>query len=87
MTSIYQPDLMEVLDVRQQTADVKSVRVRFRDEARSQDFHFRVGQFGMFSLFGYGESTFNICSSSTWKGFLEFCFGGGQKNLCRFKGR
>jgi NAD(P)H-flavin reductase len=74
MTSIYQPDLMEVLDVRQQTADVKSVRVRFRDEARSQDFHFRVGQFGMFSLFGYGESTFNICSSSNWKDFIEFCF-------------
>jgi NAD(P)H-flavin reductase len=74
MTSIYQPDLMEVLDVRQQTAEVKSVRVRFRDEARSQDFHFRVGQFGMFSLFGYGESTFNICSSSNWKDFIEFCF-------------
>jgi NAD(P)H-flavin reductase len=74
MRSIYQPDLMEVLDVRQQTADVKSVRVRFRDEARSQNFHFRVGQFGMFSLFGYGESTFNICSSSNWKDFIEFCF-------------
>jgi NAD(P)H-flavin reductase len=74
MTNIYQPDLMEVLDVQQQTADVKSVRVRFRDEARSDDFHFRVGQFGMFSLFGYGESTFNICSSSNWKDFIEFCF-------------
>lgn len=74
MTNIYQPDLMEVLDVQQQTADVKSVRVRFRDEARGADFHFRVGQFGMFSLFGYGESTFNICSSSNWKDFIEFCF-------------
>lgn len=74
MTNIYQPDLMEVLEVRQQTADVKSVRVRFRDEARGRDFHFRVGQFGMFSLFGYGESTFNICSSSNWKDFIEFCF-------------
>ena len=74
MTSIYQPDLMEVLDVRQETADVKSVRVRFRDEARSQNCYFRVGQFGMFSLFGYGESTFNICSSSNWKDFIEFCF-------------
>lgn len=74
MTNIYQPDLMEVLDVQQQTADVKSVRVRFRDESRGADFHFRVGQFGMFSLFGYGESTFNICSSSNWKDFIEFCF-------------
>jgi NAD(P)H-flavin reductase len=74
MTNIYQPDLMEVLEVRQQTADVKSVRLRFRDEGRGRDFHFRVGQFGMFSLFGYGESTFNICSSSNWKDFIEFCF-------------
>jgi sulfhydrogenase subunit gamma (sulfur reductase) len=74
MTNIYQPDLMEVLDVQQQTADVKSVRVRFRDETRGDDFHFRVGQFGMFSLFGYGESTFNICSSSNWRDFIEFCF-------------
>ena len=74
MSSIYQPELMEVLEVRQQTADVKSVRIRFRDEARARDFNFRVGQFGMFSLFGYGESTFNICSSSTWKDFIEFCF-------------
>ena len=72
--NIYQPDLMEVIQVRQQTSDVKSVRIRFIDDALAENFTFRVGQFGMFSLFGLGESTFNICSSSTWKGFLEFCF-------------
>lgn len=72
--NIYQPDLMEVVQVRQQTRDVKSVRVRFVNESLAERFAFRVGQFGMFSLFGLGESTFNICSSSTWKGFLEFCF-------------
>lgn len=74
MTNLYQPDLMEVLEVRQHTADVKSVRVRFRDEARAKNFNFRVGQFGMFSVLGVGESTFNICSSSNWKDFIEFCF-------------
>ncbi len=72
--NIYQPDLMEVLQVRQQTADVKSVRVRFRDEARAREFSFRVGQFGIFSAFGAGESTFNLCSSSNWRDFVEFCF-------------
>jgi sulfhydrogenase subunit gamma (sulfur reductase) len=72
--NIYQPDLMEVVQVRQQTNDVKSVRIRFVDDALAENFTFRVGQFGMFSLFGLGEATFNICSSSTWKGFLEFCF-------------
>lgn len=74
MSNIYQPDLMEVLEVRQQTADVKAVKIRFKDEAKAKDFEFRVGQFGIFSAFGYGESTFNICSSSNWKDYIEFCF-------------
>jgi sulfhydrogenase subunit gamma (sulfur reductase) len=73
-TNIYQPDLMEVVQVRRQTADVKSVRIRFRDEQRAREFSFRVGQFGIFSVFGSGESTFNICSSSDWTDFIEFCF-------------
>ncbi|MGA2255367.1 MAG: FAD/NAD(P)-binding protein [Thermoguttaceae bacterium] len=72
--NIYQPDLMEVVQVRQQTADVKSVRIRFRDEMRARDFSFRVGQFGIFSAFGAGESPFNLCSSSNWQDFIEFCF-------------
>ena len=74
MSNIYQPDLMEVVEVRQQTADVKSVRIRFRDEEKARRFSFRVGQFGIFSAFGYGESVFNICSSSNWKEGIEFCF-------------
>jgi sulfhydrogenase subunit gamma (sulfur reductase) len=72
--NIYQPDLMEVMEVRRQTPDVKSVKIRFKDASRADKFGFRVGQFGIFSAFGYGESTFNICSSSNWKEFLEFCF-------------
>jgi NAD(P)H-flavin reductase len=72
--NIYKPDLMEVIQVQRQTPDVKSVRIRFRDAARAKEFTFRVGQFGIFSAFGYGESTFNICSSSNWRDYLEFCF-------------
>jgi len=72
--NIYQPDLMEVIQVRQQTADVKAVRIAFRDEERARAFSFRVGQFGIFSVFGAGESTFNICSSSNTKDYIEFCF-------------
>ncbi|MFB3825863.1 MAG: FAD/NAD(P)-binding protein [Bryobacteraceae bacterium] len=72
--NLYKPDLMEVIQVERQTPDVKSVRVRFRDPARAERFTFRVGQFGIFSAFGYGESVFNICSSSTWKDYIEFCF-------------
>ena len=74
MRNIYQPDLMQVIETRQQTPDVKSVKVKFLDGARANEFSFRVGQFGIFSVFGYGEATFNICSSSNWKDYLEFCF-------------
>jgi NAD(P)H-flavin reductase len=74
MQNIYKPDLMEVAAVRRHTSDVKSVKVRFRDPERAAQFTFRVGQFGIFSAFGYGESVFNICSSSTWNDGLEFCF-------------
>ena len=74
MDNIYQPDLMEVIQTRQHTTDVKSVKLRFREPERAKNFNFHVGQFGMFSAFGYGESTFNICSSSTWKDHIEFCF-------------
>jgi sulfhydrogenase subunit gamma (sulfur reductase) len=73
-SNVYQPDLMEVINVRQHTADVKSVRIAFRDPKRAEAFSFRVGQFGIYSLFGAGESTFNICSSSDTKDYLEFCF-------------
>jgi NAD(P)H-flavin reductase len=73
-SNVYQPDLMEVLDVRQHTADVKSLRIAFRDPKRADEFSFRVGQFGIYSVFGAGESTFNICSSSDTKDYLEFCF-------------
>ncbi len=74
MQNPYKPDLMEVIGVRQHTADVKSVRLRFKDAERAREFDFRVGQFGIFSAFGWGESTFNICSSSTWHDHIEFCF-------------
>ena len=74
MENIYKPDLMESIGIKQQTVDVKSVKVRFKDPARAKAFSFRVGQFGIFSVFGAGESTFNLCSSSTWKDRIEFCF-------------
>jgi sulfhydrogenase subunit gamma (sulfur reductase) len=72
--NLYLPELTEVLAVRQETSDVKSVQVRFLDEQRQKDFRFRVGQFGIWSRFGSGESTFNLCGSSTWTDRLEFCF-------------
>ena len=73
--NIYKPDVMEIIETTQHTADVKSVKIRFRDEQRRLAFAFNVGQFGLYSVFGYGEATFNICcSSSSAKEYIEFCF-------------
>jgi NAD(P)H-flavin reductase len=74
MENIYKPDLMEIVGIRQETPDVKSARARFLDPGAAARFSFEVGQFGIFSAFGYGESTFNICSSSNWRDRIEFCF-------------
>jgi len=72
--NIYKPELMEVLEVTRHTVDVKSVKIRFQDAEQQKKFSFQVGQFGLYSVFGVGEATFNICSSSNWKEFIEFCF-------------
>jgi NAD(P)H-flavin reductase len=74
MDNVYMPELMEVTAIYQQTRDVKAVSARFLDGETARAFSFRVGQFGLFSVFGYGEATFNICSSSNWKDHIEFCF-------------
>ncbi len=74
MQNIYKPDLMKILEIRRHTPDVKSAKLSFVDEGRARDFSFRVGQFGLFSAFSYGESTFNVCSSSNWKDYIEICF-------------
>ncbi len=74
MQNLYKPELMEIIGIERHTADVKSMRVRFRDPEAAERFSFRVGQFGVFSVFGAGESTFNICSSSNWRDHIEFCF-------------
>ncbi len=73
MENIYKPDPMEVIEVVRETSDVKRVRIRFRDPEKAKDFKFNVGQFGLYSVFGVGESTFNICCSNS-RDYIEFCF-------------
>jgi len=40
----------------------------------ARNFSFRTGQFGLYSAFGEGESTFCIASSPTRKGYIECTF-------------
>jgi NAD(P)H-flavin reductase len=72
--NIYLPYLTTVTEVIDETPDVRTLRLVFQDEAVRDSFSFRAGQFGEYSAFGAGESTFCIASSPTRKGYIECCF-------------
>ena len=67
----YTPDLMRIESITQETPDVKTFRLTFRDPDKNERFTFQPGQFGLYSVFGAGEATFCIASSPTRKGYIE----------------
>lgn len=64
------PSKAIVADIRQETPDVKTLRVVAADGGEL--FAYQPGQCAMVSLFPVGEALFSITSSPTRKGFLEF---------------
>jgi NAD(P)H-flavin reductase len=72
--NIYLPHLMRVAKITQEAPGVKTFRLEFVDAAAAEAFEFRTGQFGLYSAFGEGESTFCIASSPTRKGYIECTF-------------
>lgn len=72
--TIYQPDLATVTAMVDETSDTRTLRLEFQDEARRERFSFHAGQFGEYSAFGAGESTFCIASPPTRTGFIECTF-------------
>jgi NAD(P)H-flavin reductase len=69
--NIYQPYLMRIEAITEETPDVRTYRLAFQDSKVADDFHFAAGQFGEYSVFGEGESTFCIASAPTRKGYIE----------------
>ena len=67
----YIPYKMVVESVTQETPDVNTLKLTFDDEQQGSQFTFKAGQFGLYSIFGYGEATFCIASSPTRKGYIE----------------
>ena len=72
--NLYQPYLMKVAEVRDETIDTRTFKLTFQDPKVAEEFDFLAGQFGEYSLFGEGESTFCIASSPTRKGYIECSF-------------
>lgn len=68
----YLPDMATIVEVIQETHNIKTFRVVLNNERRMKDFTFRPGQVGQLSVFGVGESTFVINSTPTRMDYLQF---------------
>lgn len=68
----YLPDMATVVEVIEETSNIKTFRVVLNDEQRMKEFSFEPGQVGQLSVFGAGESTFVINSSPTRMDYLQF---------------
>ncbi|OLS33256.1 MAG: Sulfhydrogenase 2 subunit gamma [Candidatus Heimdallarchaeota archaeon AB_125] len=70
----YQPLLAKVVKITNEVDGaraIKTYKLVFQDEETKINFSFIPGQFVMVSVFGKGESTFAISSSSTQKDYIE----------------
>jgi sulfhydrogenase subunit gamma (sulfur reductase) len=72
--NIYTPYLMEIEHIVEETPDVRTFRLKFKSTEDAEKFSFKAGQFGEYSVFGEGESTFCVASSPTRKGYIECTF-------------
>lgn len=72
--NIYRPYLMKVDRITEEAPGVKTFKLLFVNEDEGKRFSFKAGQFGEYSVFGEGESTFCIASSPTRSGYIECTF-------------
>jgi len=71
MEQLLVPSLCTIEKIIQETADIRTYRLKFKDENLMSKFQWLPGQFVEFSLLGYGECTFCISSSVTRKGTFD----------------
>lgn len=74
MDNIYKPELVEIKDIIDETPDIKTFRLQFKNPELQNSFSFKAGQFAEYSVFGEGECTFCIASSPTRPDYLECSF-------------
>ena len=65
---------MRIEKVTDEAPGVKSFRLKFSEDGDREQFKFKAGQFGEYSVFGEGESTFCIASSPTRTEYIECTF-------------
>jgi NAD(P)H-flavin reductase len=72
--NLYQPNLVRIDEIVDETPDTRTLRLAFRDPGIAEAFDFKAGQFGEYSVFGAGECTFCIASPPTRRGAIECTF-------------
>jgi sulfhydrogenase subunit gamma (sulfur reductase) len=72
--NLYQPHLVRIEQIVEETIDTRTLKLAFEDAAVAEQFDFRAGQFGEYSVFGAGECTFCIASPPTRRGYIEASF-------------
>ena len=68
----YLPMLATVVEIIQETRNIRTLRVVLDDAEAMENFTFEPGQVGQVSVFGAGEATFVINSPPSEKSFLQF---------------
>ncbi|MBI5327695.1 MAG: FAD/NAD(P)-binding protein [Deltaproteobacteria bacterium] len=79
MNNIYLPYLATIEDIYEEAPDVRTFKLVFKDPKVRDGFDFKTGQFGLYSAFGAGESTFCIASSPMRKGYIQCTFRKGGR--------
>ena len=72
--NLYMPYLMRIEKIIYEAPGVKTFMLKFINEEDEKGFKFKAGQFGEYSVYGVGESTFCIASSPTRNGYIECTF-------------
>jgi sulfhydrogenase subunit gamma (sulfur reductase) len=67
----YSPQRMRVEAITDESPGTKTFRLVFTDPDEAAAFTFRAGQFGLYSVAGYGEAVLCIASSPTRDGYIE----------------
>ncbi len=69
--NIYLPRIAVIRDIREETSDIKTFTLQFKQKKYHRAFSYRPGQFMMVSVFHAGEMPISISSSPTRKETVE----------------
>lgn len=74
--NIYRPSIMRITSARDEAPGVRTLRLEFREPEELERFRatYRTGMFGLYGIYGEGESTFCVASPETRSDYIECTF-------------